>query len=418
MDSVQVTLDFGDAGVQGMGRIASVDGQTYFQYDRDFLDGEVNPAPYSFSFDGSLQKVEREGMHLVGAFADVLPDGWAKHVLDGRLTVLGYDPNQLSPVDRLALIDGNSIGALTFRPNDPLDAEVPSLTIDDLAATVIRQGGKGDAGIEVARKLVGSLGGIRPKANIWIDDDRVSARPIAGADPWIIKFPNPTYDKPNAGVIEFAYSLMARAAKINMAPTRLIESRDGPGFFATARFDRSGGERFHFQSLSGLLSLAPLARSTYQALIGIDMQLCGRDAPSEQLTRRMVFNVLACNRDDHTRNHGFLLNSKGLWATAPAFDITFSDLVQHELIVGKDPGNPEAADLREVVTELGGDPGMVDDVIKDVRDAVEVWPDFAAEAGLDTETSEMIRTRLSTIANDGMDPAALVGFMASRGMGR
>lgn len=397
IDEIEVSLDFGSAGEHKIGTLINAEGGAVFYYDEAFLELDVNPAPFDIPLLPEAHELQFEHLTVLGMFGDSLPEGWSRGVLETQLARQGVNWRDPSPIDRFALVGGNNIGALTFHPEHHLGQQIPDLTVEELARMIIELDAADDTQLNMARKLVGSLGGVRPKAQIWMVDGQVSTLPQEGAEQWILKFPSPTYDEPNAGVVEYAYSLMAQAAGITMAPTRLVQHHDGPAYFATARFDRSNGAQYHYQSFASLYGFAPLTRSTYANLLSTEIQLTGREAPSEQLIRRMTFNVAACVRDDHVRNHGFLMNANGIWASAPAFDLTFDDKLEHEMIVGRDVRNPSSDDLRGVVEQVGGDIENTNTIISEVQDTVARWPEFAAEAGLDSPTMLAIQNRLASI---------------------
>lgn len=415
IDEIDVRLDFGSDGTAHVGTMAIADDRVFFEYRDDFLSREINPAPFNLPYlEGPFVIPVRKDGAPGCMFADAVPDGWTRHLLEARLLEAGFEPSQLSPIDRLALVGSNGIGALSFAPAHDIQVAVSPLTLEDLAATVLATGGDGDVGLETARLFAGSLGGMRPKANVWQQaDGTVSALPQAQQNPWIVKFPRPGFDPPDAGPIEFAYSLMARAAGIEMTATRLLETTDGPGYFATARFDRLGDRRFHYQSLAGLLDLDPMQRSSYGILLGIEKILSGASDPDEQLVRRMVFNVLAANRDDHTRNHGFLMNAEGIWTPAPAFDITFEPLKEHVLVVGSDARYPTDEDLVSVVEQAGGSADLARAIVKEVRDVVKEWPTFAKEAGVSTTTADRIATSIQALRRNDVTSARAAAIAAS-----
>ncbi len=379
---VEVSLDFGIDGSIKVGTLAVSGNDIYFAYDRSFIDRDaLNPSPFHMRFDELPQRLV--GPEIGGMFADALPDGWTRTIIDRRLAEQNFDPRSLSALDRLALVGGNGVGALSFRPTSELPDGVPPLTLDDLAATVRAERRSNDAGLVVAEKLAGSLGGARPKASIWFDGDRVSAEPVEGADPWIVKFPSPTFDAPDAGMVEYAYSLMASAAGIKVMGTRLLAAESGNHYFATERFDRISGRHYHFQSFAGLENLVPPCISTYYALLELDRTLTGAAEVNEELIRRMAFNALAKNRDDHVRNHGFLMNASGVWVASPAYDVTFEPINSHCMVIGASASDPSISDIGDVVRMLDGDGDRAEAIARDVRDVVAEFPKFAQEAGLD-----------------------------------
>jgi serine/threonine-protein kinase HipA len=419
VDTVDVRLDFGTDGTFHVGVMAIADERVFFAYEDGFVSRDLNPAPFSLPLLDEPFAIPVRNGAPGSMFSDAVPDGWTRHLLDARILEAGFEPSDLSPIDRLALVGGNGIGALSFSPSHDMEAGVQPLTLEDLAATVLATGQAGDAGLETARLLAGSLGGMRPKANVWLAaDGTFTASPQPHGSPWIVKFPRPGFDPPDAGPIEFAYSLMAQAAGIEMTATRLLETKDGPGYFATARFDRLGERRFHYQSLAGLLDLDPLQRSSYGALLGIEKILSGASDPDEQLVRRMIFNVLAANRDDHTRNHGFLMNAEGIWTPAPAFDVTFEPLKEHVLVVGSSARSPTDEDIVSVVVEAGGSADRTRTMIAEIRGVVEEWPAFANKAGVSGETVERIAASMRSLRRNDTKWARAAAMEAARGWDR
>ena len=176
---------------------------------------------------------------------------------------------------------------------------------------MILSGDDGDLA-ETLAKLAGGSGGARPKVHVGFDDAgnvSVGSGEIApGHTAWIVKFRAPE-DPIDIGPLEYAYASMARAAGIDVPEHKLIASKKGPGYFATRRFDRpQPGERLHMLSLSGAIESPPQTPSSYDTLLRATRAITRRADDVAAAFRRMVFNVLAHNRDDHTRQHAFLMD--------------------------------------------------------------------------------------------------------------
>lgn len=406
IDEIEVDLDFGTDGEMRLGRLTEIQGRPQFEYDPAILQTPVNPSP--ITLERTTEKQDGydsfDGLHPI--FSDSQPDGWTRHLVDRRVREAGYNPRDLGILDRLALVGGNGVGALSYSPAAGLGVELRRLTVDDLAEIITRVDGGTKEEIALAERMAGSLGGVRPKSHISSDgvDMSITPRPDRpGYTPWIMKFPSPAYDDADAGVVEYAYSNMARAAGIEMPRTKLYESLKGPGFFAAERFDYDAGRRFHYQSYGGMVGIAPLTGSDYSDLIRVGRQLV--DNPEEQLIRRMAFNVLAANRDDHVRNHGFLMDSCGSWRLAPAFDLTFSPQTGHAMAVGGLHTKPRLFNMRKAVRDAGADDGGVARLVKEVRDVVREWPTFAKDAGVPPKRAEAIMDEI--VRSDPPDPRGM-----------
>lgn len=396
IDEIEVELDFGTDGSMRLGRLTVIQGRPQFEYDPAILQTSVDPSPIT------LERITKEqdgydsfnGLHPI--FSDSQPDGWTRHLVDRRVREAGFDPRDLKILDRLAFVGRNGVGALSYSPAAGLGVELRRLTIDDLADIITRVDGGTKEEIALAQQMAGSLGGVRPKSHISSDgvDMSVTPRPDRpDFTPWIIKFPSPAYDDADAGVVEYAYSNMAREAGIDMPRTTLFASGKGPGFFAAERFDHDAGRRFHYQSYGGMVGIAPLTGSDYSDLIRVGRGLV--EHSEEQMIRRMAFNVLAANRDDHVRNHGFLMDSRGSWRLAPAFDLTFSPQKGHALAVGGIHEKPRLFNMRKAVRDAGADDGGVAGIVKDVRDVVRKWPTFAKDAGVSPERTKTIMDEIT-----------------------
>ena len=337
-----------------LGRLGYGRGQryTHFEMDPAFLRLGVNPSPLRLELRTGLQPAPMDpfdGLH--GLFNDSLPDGWGRYLMDRAFRRSGLDLDAVTPLHRLASVGARAMGALSYEPDGGgADPHVAPLDLPAIGLEATRQY-LGDAS-EVLDSLVrhaSPSGGARPKILIGIDDAGGGA--VTGADDlpdgyshWLAKFPTGTSatDR-SAGAIEHLYSRMARAAGINMAETRLIPGNKGNAYFITRRFDRlSGNRRRHIHSVAGLVhSDFRMPDFDYLELLKLSDWLTRSHAEKIELFRRMVFNVVGGNRDDHTKNFAFEMKPGGEWVNAPAYDLTFNaDLAGHHsmTIQGKGSG--------------------------------------------------------------------------------
>ncbi len=383
------------AAPRSVGRLAMASGLAQLEWSAEIIAAGLPISPLHYPAEPGLHPARSrifEGLH--GFLADCLPDAWGMLLLKRRLQRMGHRFEDLNAVDRLALVGTNGRGALVFQP-ETLGFEA-SGTIDlDALADESRQvllGEETELEALLAR-LGGGSGGARPKVHVAIDaDGKLSAgdelaaagTKSAGAE-WIVKFAA-TNDPADIGPLEEAYARMARAAGIDMAETRLIPAASGPGHFATRRFDRPApGERLHMVSLGGVLEASPHMPSVdYDGFLKATLAITHSMADVEQAFRRMVFNVLARNRDDHVRQHAYLMIDQGDWRLAPAFDLTFSSGPggEHYMAV---LGEGRII-TREHVEKLGKNHGIaqkrVAATINDVRAALAEWPSHARHAGV------------------------------------
>lgn len=223
------------------------------------------------------------------------------------------------------------MGSLIYEPHyNEAGSDDHLLNLDQLATSAhgILDGSSDDV-LDELLALNGSSAGARPKVLIGVNSKRNSI--IHGThdlpkthEHWIVKFTN-ALDKPDSGAIEFVYSQMAKLAGIEMTDTCLFPSKNGLGYFATKRFDRDHNHRLHVHTACGLLHSDFRTPSLdYEDLMKATLMLTKDIRETEKMFRLAVFNVLAHNRDDHAKNFSFLMNKKGVWTLAPAYDLTFS----------------------------------------------------------------------------------------------
>jgi serine/threonine-protein kinase HipA len=307
---------------------------------------------------------------------------------------LGHRFEYLDAVDRLAMVGTKGRGALVFQPETLACQAAGGIELDLLAdeARHVVLGEETELD-DLLTRLGGGSGGARPKVHVAIGaDGSLSAGDelaVTGAgsasEEWIVKFAAAN-DPADIGPLEEAYARMARDAQIEMAETRLIPSATEPGHFATRRFDRPvPGKRLHMVSLGGALEASPhMPGVDYDGFLKATLAITHSMADVEQAFRRMVFNVLSRNRDDHVRQHAYLMNDRGDWRLAPAFDLTFSNGPggEHYMAVLGEGRTITRAHVDRLAKNHGISARRVAGVIDDVRAALADWPSHARHVGV------------------------------------
>jgi serine/threonine-protein kinase HipA len=407
MRSVEVRLDWGDDAEVPVGTLGEQDRRVFFEYAPSFVADPLPLSPFKLPVrPGVFEHTERDFGELFGVFNDSLPDGWGRLLMDREFRRRGIEPTRISPLDRLTYIGTRAMGALTYHPPAPApDGEGLAVDLRELArqAEQIMEGSTADV-LPALRIAGGSPGGARPKVLVGVADD---GRMIAGTADlpdgfrhFLVKF-GAREDPTDIGAVEAAYAKMAAEAGIDVPPTRLFETGDGGPYFGAERFDRRGNLRFHMHSLSGLLHASfRLPSMDYEGYLRATMVLTKDHRQVEEAYRRMAFNVLAHNRDDHVKNVSYLMGRRGEWLLSPAYDLVFSEGPggRHTMAVAGEDDRPTQRDMLRVAESCGVDPKRARAMIERVADAVSRWRDFAAETGVTEETTREIALRLSSIS--------------------
>lgn len=399
-----------------------------FQYDPDFVALGVQVAPVKMPLDGgvysfpSLNPVSFHG--LPGMLADSLPDKFGNAVLDAWVRARGERPESLTAIDRLCYTGTRGMGALEFRPAlfDKGD-EAESVRVDDLArlaAEVLRRRTEARATLAPGvvdyapiLKVGSSAGGARAKALIGWNEATGEVRSgqtrlPEGFGYWLLKFDGldgngdkEGSDRGGYGRVEYAYHLMAREAGLEMSECRLWDGLH----FMTRRFDRlPGGGKLHMQSLAALehFDFNQPALYSYEDAFDLCARIVGDMRAQDQLFRRMCFNVLAWNCDDHVKNVAFLMDRAGEWSLAPAFDVAYAYNPEgawtgaHQMSVNGKRRDIGDEDLLAAARAAGLRPRRAREDLDRVRAAVARWPDFANEANVRDDFAEDIHRQLAT----------------------
>ena len=390
-----------DAGdVQPVGRLAYRDRVAYLEYDEDFIRSGLEISPVRHETEAGLSRPYMadvfEGLH--GAFNDSIPDGWGRLLVDRRARQLGIEPETLTPLDRLAYVGSDGVGALCYSPSVEAWGEGENLVdLDRLAAgsRLVLEGEVGEV-LSVLGRAGGSPAGARPKALVALGDD---GRAVHGTDEaplsyehYLVKFRG-RGDPRDMAAVEKAYSAMAECSGVEVPETRLLEGRDGNLFFASRRFDREGSRRLHVHSASGLLySDIRFPALDYGDLVLLTRIVTGDHRECRKMFALAVFNVLSHNRDDHARQFSFTMTRDGAWRLAPAYDLTCSPGPggQHSTSVLGRGGDVTRQCLVELGLKADLERAEASRVIERVEDGVSKWPAFARECGVGCDSTREI----------------------------
>jgi serine/threonine-protein kinase HipA len=374
--------------------------RAYFQYHRDFLDAPLPLAPFRLApADGVVAApyAPFDGLH--GLFNDSLPDGWGRPLLDRRLQKHSVDHRLLTPLDRLAFVGRRGMGALRYVPDQVFGENTEGeISLDWVAAQAEAvQAEVDEADVDRLQDIQGGSAGARPKIMVGLNAG--TGRVVAdsggnlpdGFAHWMVKFRS-NVDPQAIGAEEYAYSIMAREAGLVVPATRLIKG-DKDSYFAVQRFDRTPEGSAHIQTVSGLLEADHKSpQIDYETLLKVTRLLTKDERHVRQMFRRMAFNVLARNRDDHSRNHAFLLASDGFWHPTPAYDLTLSEGPggEHSLAVYGEGRRPTRKDIQAVGRGASIPDGEIREILDAVHAAIDRWPEFAASAGLSQKRADAI----------------------------
>ena len=404
-------------------------GLASFEYEPSFLANNWDLAPLKMPIIGAEKKVfsfselrnTSTFKGLPGLLADVLPDKYGNSLINAWLASNGRPADSMNPVELLCFIGQRGMGALEFEPVLPkansgaTKIELNSLIHVAQEILLGRQNFNTNLSNDEAKalsdilKIGTSAGGARAKAVIAFNPETNEIRSGQADAPkgfthWLLKFDGVTDQQIGTssgyGRVEMAYYLMAKEAVIEMTECRLLEENDR-AHFMTKRFDREHGKgKLHVQSFCAIAhyDFNEITLFSYEQLFETmrSMRLPYTDA--EQLYRRMVFNVMARNCDDHTKNFSFIMDKTGKWKLAPAFDVCHafrpgsSWVSQHSLSINGKRMNISRNDLLQVAKKMNIK--KADAIIDQVHAAVKKWNEFADQTNVKKELKEAISKTL------------------------
>lgn len=405
---------------------------TFFEYNAAFAHSGIEVAPLVMPLSQqvySFPMLRKETFHgLPGLLADSLPDRFGNALIDAWLATQGRRSNSFNAIERLCYTGTRGMGALEYAPAiGPRTQKASQIEISqmvDLASEVLihrnnleSSFGNDNNKEEALRNILRigtSAGGARAKAVIaWnpeteeVRSGQVKVDP--GFEHWLIKFAGVSGNKDKEledpkgyGVIEYAYHKMAKDAGIKMSECRLLEE-NGRRHFMTRRFDRlNDGSKVHMQSLGSIAHFDYNLAGAYsyeQALLTIRQLGLPMEAIEQQF-RRMVFNIVARNQDDHVKNIAFLMDKSGQWSLSPAFDITYSYqpdgnwTSSHQMTLNQKRDNFTLDDFKFCAEAVSMKRGRVETIYKEVREIVSHWSEYAEEVSVAPEWRDVISSNL------------------------
>ena len=338
--------------------------------------------------EGLIFGPDRMPHRLHGLFADSLPDAWGHVVADRHFASTSLPRERVTVLDRLAFVGTRGMGALVYRPPEEQTSAAFTPDVDllhDEAERVLA-----GTSSEVLPQLIaaaGASGGARPKVLVGINDE---GKMMAGADmlpeaytAYLVKLGS-HLDDPEAPGLEFAYHQMAGRAGIRVPHARLLRSARAR-YFAIARFDRTAAHRIHMLTGSGLTNAPHDYFAVEYGELGHLIAKVSKDYDeAHEFARRMVFNVLAHNRDDHLKNTAMLMDEDGSWRLSPAYDLTFmaGPGGEHSMLIAGEGRSPTAEHMLKAGEAMGVDRPEMRSIIDQVAIAVGEWNAFADEAEL------------------------------------
>lgn len=407
---------------QTVGAVAAEPSKGYyaFEYDAKFRSRNIELAPLQMPLSlGSAPFVfvnlpEATYKRLPAMLADALPDDFGNALINAWMAERGVPEGSITTMDRLAYMGKRGMGALEFRPTRGPNASSSTAIKLSKLINVARQAVQGHIDTDAHAKAVltqiiqvgTSAGGARAKATVaWnpeTDELRAGQFDVdPGFEHWLLKFDGVGEDRrlgpsKDYGRIEYAYYLMAKGAGLQMTDCRLFEE-NGRGHFMTKRFDRAGNQRHHMQSLCAMAHLDYMQKAThsYNQLFSTMQSLGLPPEDMQQGFTRMVFNVMAANMDDHTKNFAFLLPKDGRWQLAPAYDVTHAYnprgewVSQHLMSVNGKFNGITRSDIASVADRFEMRK-LVNPTIEKVKAALDRWPLFALEAEVDRKEVDKI----------------------------
>ncbi|CAN5366592.1 type II toxin-antitoxin system HipA family toxin [soil metagenome] len=399
-----------------------------FEYDNSFLKKGLDLAPIKMSIENKRRKIFsfpelrdiKTFRGLPGLVADTMPDKYGNALINAWLVNNNRVSDSLSPVELLCFIGKRGMGALEFEPamqkSSDIATKIELGSLIDVAEQIL-SGKKNfktkllpneEKALLDILKIGTSAGGARAKAVIVFNSKTKEIRSGQADAPkgfshWLIKFDGVT-DKQfgtssGYGRVEMAYYLMAKDAQIEMTECRLLEE-NGRAHFMTKRFDRDGNKKTHLQSFCAMrhFDFNEINLYSYEQLFETMRTLNLPYPQAEQLYRRMVFNVMSRNCDDHTKNFAFVMNKSGKWSLSPAYDVCHayrpgSDWVsQHCLSVNGKRKNISAEDLLKVANQMNIKKANV--IIKQIATTVGNWGKYADAAGVNSKLKLAIKKTL------------------------
>ncbi|AUD62890.1 hypothetical protein BK010_04550 [Tenericutes bacterium MO-XQ] len=334
-----------------------------FQYDKEWINDGFSISPFYLPLTDQVFISKSEYFEgLFGVFYDSLPDGWGTLLFRRMLQNKGINYDKVSILSKLSLLSSNGLGGLTYEPSQSDRDNHNHYDFDELSneITQIFEKHKDTENFDLIFKLGGASGGARPKAHVKINDED-----------WIVKFPS-SIDPKDIGFLEYQANELALKSGINVNEFKLFPSNEHKGYFAAKRFDRINGKRVHMISLSSVLETThQIPNLDYSHLFQVIQRICIDQENMYEAYRRMVFNVLYENKDDHGKNFAFIYDEKLKgYRLSPFYDVTKTSMkMEHEMtVLGETKPNEE--DLFVIAKKFKLSSKICENIIESIKNAI------------------------------------------------
>ena len=387
-----------------VGHLISYKKQILFEYTPEFIKTGLALSPFYLpNQPGVFIEKERVFAGLYGVFNNSLPDGWGLLLMDRVFQQLGI--KNITPLERLSYMGERTMGALTYHPAQfQLRSNLSALQLSVLAEKAQQVLTDIETDVFPALQLLGgSSGGARPKVIVGLNEANhvISgfSELLSGYEHYLVKF-SQNQDFKDAGAIEYVYSLIAKQAGIDLPKTRLIQAENNQRYFAIKRFDRKGNQRIHTCTLGCLIHADHrLPSRDYDTYLQVTQVLTKQQAAIKQAFRRMVFNIIAHNRDDHVKNFSFRFDHRAQWQLAPAYDLmpTTGIAGEHAMSITGEGKQPRLEDLKVLGEKYNV--CHVTEIIEQVKNAVSQWSNLSKQYDIQPQ---IIREIQKNYLNDNL----------------
>ncbi|MDQ8195421.1 type II toxin-antitoxin system HipA family toxin [Coraliomargarita sp. SDUM461004] len=391
-------------GERPVGQLLAQQGAHYFSFDESFIQAPLPLSPYKLAaIPGVSEHREGHFLTLPGLIYDSLPDRFGMSVLRKKFQDLGI--LHPTPLQMLSYLGSRTMGALTYAPaKDEADAqEMIDLVNAAQSAKSLQQMEHLDHLDPAIVQAGGTAGGATPKllAAISPDRSRILTGPSnipSGMEAWIIKLNTTQAKTSSICQIEQTYFELAKKAGIHVPDTMLLPDKNGVPHFAIRRFDRersNPNHRLHIHSYAAMAGIDFSSPSTdYEDLLRLTKNLTRNFEDVCEQFRRMLFNLLASNRDDHAKNFSFSMDSEGKWTNTPAYDLLYTnnDLGGNWMLIRGKRNNIRYQDLKQLADLMGISQNQLNTMLEQIQDALSQWPTLAKANGIGTGLRNVVQT--------------------------
>lgn len=334
-----------------------------FQYSSNWIKNGFSISPLSLPLTSEIFISKSPYFNgLFGVFYDSLPDGWGELLFRRMLIKNNINIDKLNVLTRLSFVNNSSLGALRYFPVNDNDCLEKDCNLDELYKESLKIfNDENIQNLDYVYLYGGSSGGARPKVHIDINNEK-----------WIVKFPC-SYDSTEAGLDEYNVNKLAKECGIRVNEFKLFESHTNKGYFGSKRFDRCYNKNVHMVSLSSLLETTHrIPNLDYSHLFQVVKLICNDEEELYEIFKRMCFNVLIGNKDDHGKNFSFLYDeNRKTYILSPFYDITITPFkIEHEMTING-VGNPKEKDIFELVNKFNLDIKRCQTIFKKIKNILE-----------------------------------------------